>query len=354
MNLRLPTAHSEALHALFAPTKHFMLGFRAARYVPGRFLRFYLPIAPHGPDGPKVGLALTFRKRGGRLTGIEADRGWLAGRSGFSTAWRRIGVVVHLLSQPGVIDGEWRADLCDHVYEPGPLLGFCSNQPDTLLVPDRGFFESNGYARQRRKALTATAFDERDSTIVWRGSPTGFGEVVSASMQPTNADLVQRVRMCLLLARADPRLRVDVRCVAGRSIPSDVATILRQAGIIGDRVPEDSWVGRQFAIDIDGHANAFSNLFIRLLYGCCVIKVASPLGFRQWYYDRLVPWQHYVPVAADLSDLVERIEWCRSNPDECRSIAKAGQALAMGMTRAAEITRAVARIGARPWAPVLP
>lgn len=77
-----------------------------------------------------------------------------------------------------------------------------------------------------------------------------------------------------------------------------------------------------------------------------MLKVASPHGFRQWYYDRLDPWTHYVPVAADLSDLAERVQWCRDNDDACQAIAATGQRLAHSMTRATEKRAAVARIKA--------
>jgi hypothetical protein len=351
LKTRLPTGLSALLHGLFAPAKRLALEWRAARSQHGGLPRLLLPIRGRGSDGPKSASAVTIRKRGGRLAAIEADTAWLAGRSGFSTAWRRLGAFVHLLSHPDVVDGEWRAELGDSVHEPGPVLGFCSNQPETLLVPDRGFLASGGYARQRRQAAAAPAFADRDDTILWRGSPTGFGLLANATMQPHDTDLRQRVRMCLLVAQTDGRLRVDARIVPGRGVPADVAAAYRRAGVAGDPIPERSWVGRQFAIDVDGNANAFSNLFIRLLYGCCVIKIASPLGYRQWYYDRLEPWRHYVPVAADLSDLVERIAWCRGHAEECRAIAHAGQALALAMTPAEEIRRTVALIQNRPWRP---
>ena len=75
-----------------------------------------------------------------------------------------------------------------------------------------------------------------------------------------------------------------------------------------------------------------------------MLKVASPLGYRQWYYDDLVPWRHFVPVAADLGDLIEKIEWCRAHPDECEGIAAAGQALAMSMTLEREMERGIAKL----------
>ena len=42
-----------------------------------------------------------------------------------------------------------------------------------------------------------------------------------------------------------------------------------------------------------------------------------------WEYE-LEPFTHYVPVNADLSDLVEKIEWARENDEEARAIAQNG------------------------------
>ncbi len=41
-----------------------------------------------------------------------------------------------------------------------------------------------------------------------------------------------------------------------------------------------------------------------------------------WYFPVLKPWVDHVPVKADLSDLAEKIRWCRENDVECRKIAK--------------------------------
>ena len=60
--------------------------------------------------------------------------------------------------------------------------------------------------------------------------------------------------------------------------------------------------------------------------GCCVLRVTSTR--RQWYHHRLEPWVHVVPVAADLSNLIDTLAWCRTQPALCQSIAAAGQQLA--------------------------
>ncbi len=332
------------LHGHFAPLKRFLLEWRAARTARGAVPRLRIPICDHGDDAARATTVLTIHKERGRLVEIEANLGWLRSRNGFSTVWRRLGVFVDLLSHPDVADGTWRADLADSVKDDGLVLGFCSNKPESLLVPDRGFQSSGGYARQRRAAAAAPAFDQRDDTIVWRGSPTGIGEPLNATMQATDADLRQRIRMCLLLRGT---AGVDAGLVSGRNGTADQVAAYVRAGIAGTPIAESTWLNRKFAIDIDGFSNAFSNLFIRLLYGCCVLKVGSPMHFRQWYYDRLEPWRNFVPIEADMSDMLEKIDWCRRHPDACRRIAAEGRALALSMTPESEIRRAVEAIRLR-------
>jgi hypothetical protein len=117
-----------------------------------------------------------------------------------------------------------------------------------------------------------------------------------------------------------------------------------RAGIFGEYVSPLAWCGHKFAIDIDGNTNAFSNFFTRLLMGCCVLKVASEANYRQWYYDRIQPWTHYVPVKADFSDILEKIAWCRDNPEPCAAIAARGQAFAMARDFATEMASAIRRV----------
>ena len=52
-------------------------------------------------------------------------------------------------------------------------------------------------------------------------------------------------------------------------------------------------------------------------------------GFAYAFFRAgLKPWRHYVPVAADLSDLVAKIEWARAHPVEARAIVRRGAAFA--------------------------
>jgi hypothetical protein len=100
----------------------------------------------------------------------------------------------------------------------------------------------------------------------------------------------------------------------------------------------------KYQIDIDGNSNAWSALFQKLLSGSAVLKIASPHNFRQWYYDELTPWVNYVPVKADMSDLVEKINWLIDHEDEAMQIGINGRQLASKLTYDEELNKALINI----------
>jgi len=75
----------------------------------------------------------------------------------------------------------------------------------------------------------------------------------------------------------------------------------------------------RYIINIDGHTSAY-RLSYEMGMGSCILLVDSK--YKMWFRDYLVPYQHYVPVKKDLSDLVEKIEWCIDHDDECKQIAQ--------------------------------
>ncbi len=97
----------------------------------------------------------------------------------------------------------------------------------------------------------------------------------------------------------------------------------------------------KFQIDIDGNSNSWPGLLTKLCTGSVVLKVTSPRGFRQWYYDRLIPWYHFVPIKKDLSDLFEIMTWLSQHDSVARSIGNNGKSLAESMVCEKEIENAI-------------
>ena len=44
-------------------------------------------------------------------------------------------------------------------------------------------------------------------------------------------------------------------------------------------------------------------------------------GYKEWYYAAMVPFVHYIPVALDFSDLCEKYQWMKSNPDAAQAMS---------------------------------
>ena len=257
--------------------------------------------------------------------------------------YARLPVVLRIFAQTGANVRMVAADLSDGGDAPRGGLAFCSRREDVVLVPDPVFLNSGGYAEFRRSA-SVLPWSRRHDTVLWRGTSTGVGSVTTESMGADDPRLRQRVRMCLIL-RSIPGTDVKIRKTEDDASPTDRDRLARH-GLLGDKIRQADWGRYKFALDVDGHTNAWSNLFVRLLLGCCVLKIASAHGYRQWYYDRLKPWQHYVPVHADMSDLTDKIDWCRSHDAECAEIASAGRTFAHARTVESEIGEAVHRLEA--------
>lgn len=158
------------------------------------------------------------------------------------------------------------------------------------------------------------------------------------------------VRRALLgLGRTHPDL-LDVHHVQWVHGPSGLQTVDQNHLSLPEQV------GRWNAlVDVEGLGYS-GRLKLLLHSGRPVLVQDRP--WREWYWDSLVPMEHYVPVRRDLSDLVDRARWVQQNPHEAEQIGRAGQKLAQRLlTRASAVeewgrTLSVAgQTRAEGWAP---
>ena len=190
--------------------------------------------------------------------------------------------------------GTFMLNVGDSPSEPG--LAFCARSNTFTLVPDADFLRSEGYAQARAQfAQSPVPWEQRRRIAFWRGATTG---------RPIDPALgwrgKPRALLCQLALDDHPEL-FDVGLSDLELAPDDPARQeIPTSGLMRPRVPMTEFQKFRYQIDIDGHTNAWSGLFQKLLTGSPVLKVTSPDGWRQWYYDRLVPWENYVPVRADL------------------------------------------------------
>jgi hypothetical protein len=243
---------------------------------------------------------------------------------------KRILSVLHALAKSG--DGVRHIDFnMSDGDQPSPArFAYCGSDPDLTLLPDSYFFNHRGFVDSRVSASAMPQnWQSRSGRIRWRGALNGKGETDIGRF--ALGKLVPRISLILLCRTiAD----VDAKFVR---LTGDKRQVSIDPSMFAERLPESSWLNDRYAIDIDGWTNTWSNFLVRMHYGCCVLKIESRYGYRQWYYDRIRPWQHFVPVKADMSDLAEKIDWVRSNAREAEDIAMHGQAFARTMTFESEM-----------------
>jgi hypothetical protein len=217
-------------------------------------------------------------------------------------------------------------------------MAFCSNRDGQILIPDTDFLESKGYLKTRNHFdAHPVAWDQRRPVAFWRGNTTGVR---------LGHDLrtIPRIRLCEICSDPEVSKLFDVGLSGLAQIPKAEQNSLEASGLMRDYVPILSSNQYKYQIDIDGNSNAWAGLFQKLLSKSAVLKVASPLGFRQWYYDRLIPWEHFVPVESGMTDLVEKTQWLIANDHKAMLIGQTGAELASKLPYDLVISEALQRI----------
>jgi hypothetical protein len=87
-----------------------------------------------------------------------------------------------------------------------------------------------------------------------------------------------------------------------------------------NKLSKSKQIKYKYILDIDGYTNSWEGTVWKLYSGSVVIKQKSI--WKQWYYDELHEWIHYVPVNNDFSNLEVIINWCINNDSICKQIAK--------------------------------
>jgi len=215
-------------------------------------------------------------------------------------------------------------------------VGFCNlRSMDVLLIPDPYFVSTRGYEDLKNSvSADVVPWEERRPVALWRGSTTGYR---------TGGDIMDlpRVALCRMAARPEKSEYLDAGVTDFAQLQSEAeAELLQRSGLVRDFIPATCFQRWKYHVDIDGNTNSWPGLLQKLVSGSAVLKVESGGPYRQWYYDRLKPFEHFIPVRNDLGDLIEKIQYLRAHDDAARRIGAAGRKLALSMACGTELLRA--------------
>ena len=200
-----------------------------------------------------------------------------------------------------------------------PVFGFQKQQGDTsVLIPDidflaHGFYEADAFHDTR-------IYSEKMDSAIFVGSTSGALYTEAA-----------------VLALAPPRLRAAAYF---RDIPEvtfllpnvvqcdapDTEALLRSMGFgDGRHVIWREQLQYKFVLSMDGNGATCSRVVVALRSNSVLVKYASP--YVLYYFSQLVPWFHYIPVAAD-ADVERVVAMERGRPGLFDSVARQGRTFA--------------------------
>jgi ADP-heptose:LPS heptosyltransferase len=223
-----------------------------------------------------------------------------------------------------------------------PGLAYSDGRPEYFLIPDYVFVPTGGYSYAREiLQKRSISWDDRLPVAFWRGTTTG----VPATAGDWRS--LDRIKLCQTAQQHSGSGLFDVGFSSISQIPDpQVVNWIEASGMALGRVPWEDWGRYKFLIDIDGNSSPWSNLIQRLLTGSPVLKVESRRNLAQWYYDDLLPWTNYVPIASDCSDLLDKVQWLAKHDDSARRIGENGFDFVQKLTYQGELERSVPVISA--------
>ena len=221
-----------------------------------------------------------------------------------------------------------RKHLENHNYsEYAPIMSQCSESDFAdIAIPT---FDDWNLVRRREdgvvfedarvgKISKLVPWDEKKNKAVFRGTSTGIGTTEK------NNTRMKLVKMCqkfpnlfdVGFTKINYRVRKQYKNPYIQTVESSFPTTAP--------LSLQEQMQFKFIINVEGHSASF-RLSSELLSGSCVLLVES--RWTLWMKDFLEPYVHYVPVKADLSDLVSKMRWCLDNDTLCREIAARAGAL---------------------------
>ncbi|KAJ7270187.1 glycosyl transferase family 90-domain-containing protein [Mycena rebaudengoi] len=161
---------------------------------------------------------------------------------------------------------------------------------------------------------------QKDSRIYWRGTASGGMIYGSNYHNFTRFKLAKFAQEHSDVVDAAITTWTWQLCSSG----CDEDTIRKEYNISGNGTPREDGYKYKYVLDVDG--TTFSGRYLGLLRSGSLVFKATV--FEEYFNDWIRPYEHYIPVLLDLSDLIEKVEWAKSHDAEARMIQERGRELA--------------------------
>lgn len=206
---------------------------------------------------------------------------------------------------------------------PAPVLCFCrcGCEKNIILIPDHQILDlvkNQNVLTKIQEGRTAFKWQNKISKAIWRGGNSG-------GITAYNFDNSVRVKAVDISKKFPELLDAKINLLYAFNEPY-IDEMLEAGGYLGETLSIPQQMKYKYQLLLDGNCASWPGAYWRLHSNCAVLKQVSQQ--RQWYYSLLQPFINYIPIANDLEDLIEKIEWAKNNDDKVQDIVKNANELA--------------------------
>lgn len=218
------------------------------------------------------------------------------------------------------MDGVPEEHLPDHFYRAEvwekqvPILAHAKKrEPFTkgvVLIPDQITLSESWYniAKEIEVLRDQVPWKKKQGKAIWRG---GTSDVKIDNRTTASLPNTPRFRICLL-SKQYPE-KVDAGFYTADS--PELFKLTEEAGMLTSFTSKKAHLDCRYLPALDGHMCTYPGLHWRLMSDSLTLKQDSDQ--IQWFYRALKPYEHYLPVQKDLSDLLEKIHWAELHEEAC-------------------------------------
>ena len=211
-----------------------------------------------------------------------------------------------------------------------PVLSMCSSTENAdIAIPtwddwcriawqeDGRVFTSSYINRSPREypIFEQSPFADKIPKGVFRGGSTGQGVTCETNPRLKLASISHDL-LDVGISNWNLRPRV-VRRESGKAVLSTIRLEELEFNL-KEPISRQQQSRYKYIINVNGHVRAF-----RLSYelGMGSVVLAAKTHYHLWFEHILKPYEHYVPIKEDLSDLISQLEWCETHQEKCTEIA---------------------------------
>jgi hypothetical protein len=209
--------------------------------------------------------------------------------------------------------------LMDDPRDQVPILGQAKlKEPLTrsiILIPDQITLSDSWYnmAQEILSLNDTIPWSQKIGKAFWRGGASDNG-ITTGKAAPTLI-VTPRLNLCRQ-TKSSPTFLDALFC-------SSECPLTRQ--LIGEEglltptfASKKDHLTYRYQPTLDGHMCTYPGFQWRLLSDTLTFKQDSDQ--IQWFYSALKPYHHYLPIAADMSDIVTQVQWAEAHETEAQNM----------------------------------